>query len=58
MGRSLHVRDTAVYPTIEDNLCFVCRGKPDKGQEDLNSCCYDPNNAFITVRCVTVSQQL
>ena len=47
MGRSSHVRDSAVYPTTEDNLCFVRHGKPDKGQEDLNSCCYDPNNAFL-----------
>ena len=47
MTGSLHIRNTVIYSIIKNNLCFICYGKSDKGQEDLNSCCYGPNNAFL-----------
>ena len=39
MSRGLHVRDTAMYSITKNHLCFICHGKPDKGQEDFDCCC-------------------
>ena len=62
MTGSLHIRNTVIYSIIKNNLCFICYSKLDKGQENLNSCCYGPNNTFCVrrnfyvnrIRCVRV----
>ena len=39
----------AAYSITENHLCFVCHGKPDKCQEDLDCGCCRPDDAFLCV---------
>jgi len=50
------VRYMAAYSVTKYPLCFICHGKPDKGQDDFDCGCRRPDSAFLSENKCTSHQ--